>query len=136
AIPLELRGLHASPGQIGIALSMFGLGMFIFEWVWGVLADRIGYRIPMIASLILYSGGILLLARADSVFLIAIAYLLASGMMVAVGTNGRSMLGPLLPPQDPAIGLARLTAQWVVGRAVGWAAGGLLLAPQSIRAVL
>ena len=62
AIPLELRGLHANPGQIGIALSMFGLGMFIFEWVWGVLADRIGYRIPMIASLILYAGGIVLLA--------------------------------------------------------------------------
>jgi MFS family permease len=78
---------------------MFGLGMFIFEWVWGVLADRIGYRIPMIASLILYAAGILLLARADSVFLIAIAYLLASGMMVAVGPIGRSFLGTTLSAQ-------------------------------------
>jgi MFS family permease len=31
AVPLELRQLRASPGQIGIALSMFGLGMFLFE---------------------------------------------------------------------------------------------------------
>ena len=84
AVPLELRQLRASPGQIGIALSMFGLGMFLFEWVWGVLADRIGYQIPLIASQLLYAAGIFFLARADSVPAIAIAYLLASGMMVAV----------------------------------------------------
>jgi MFS family permease len=136
AIPLELRGLHANPGQIGIALSMFGLGMFIFEWVWGVLADRIGYRIPMIASLILYAGGILLLARADTVFLIAIAYLLASGMMVAVGPIGRSFLGTTLPPQYQATGLALLAAQWVIGEAIGAGAGGLMIDHLPIRTVL
>ena len=136
AIPLELRGLHANPGQIGIALSMFGLGMFIFEWMWGVLADRIGYRIPMIASLILYAGGILLLARADSVFLIAIAYLLASGMMVGVGPIGRSFLGTTLPPQYQATGLSFLAAQWVIGGAVGSGAGGLLIDHIPIRNVL
>jgi len=115
---------------------MFGLGMFIFEWVWGVLADRIGYRIPMIASLILYAGGILLLARADSVFLIAIAYLLASGMMVAVGPIGRSFLGTTLPPQYQATGLALLAAQWVIGEAIGSGAGGLLIDHFPIRTVL
>jgi MFS family permease len=115
---------------------MFGLGMFIFEWVWGVLADRIGYRIPMIASLILYAGGILLLARADTVFLIAIAYLLASGMMVAVGPIGRSFLGTTLPPQYQATGLALLAAQWVIGEAIGAGAGGLLIDHFPIRTVL
>jgi MFS family permease len=115
---------------------MFGLGMFIFEWVWGVLADRIGYRIPMIASLVLYTGGILLLARADTVFLIAIAYLLASGMMVAVGPIGRSFLGTTLPPQYQATGLALLAAQWVIGEAIGSGAGGLLIDHLPIRTVL
>jgi predicted MFS family arabinose efflux permease len=115
---------------------MFGLGMFIFEWVWGVLADRIGYRIPMIASLILYAAGILLLARADSVFLIAIAYLLASGMMVAVGPIGRSFLGTTLSAQYQATGLAVLAAQWVIGEAIGAGAGGLLIDHFPIRVVL
>jgi len=136
AIPLELRQLRATPGEIGITLSMFGLGMFIFEWVWGVLADRVGYRAPMIASLILYAAGVLLLARADSVFFIAIAYLLASGMMVAVGPIGRSFIGTTLPPQYQGTGLALLSAQWVIGEAIGAGAGGVLIDHVAIRNVL
>ncbi|HYT11762.1 MAG TPA: MFS transporter [Candidatus Nitrosopolaris sp.] len=136
AIPLELRQLHANPGQIGITLSMFGLGMFLFEWVWGVLADRFGYRGPLLVSLLLYSAGILLLARADSVFLIAVAYLLASGMMVAVGPICRSFLGTTLPARYQGTGLALLSAQWVIGEAIGAAAGGILIDHVPIRPVL
>jgi DHA1 family multidrug resistance protein-like MFS transporter len=136
AVPLELRQLHASPGQIGVALSMFGLGMFLFEWVWGVLADHFGYRAPLVASLLLYSAGILLLARADSVVLIAIAYLLASGMMVAVGPIGRSFLGTTLPARYQGTGLALISAQWVIGEALGAGAGGLLIDHYPIRAVI
>ncbi len=115
---------------------MFGLGMFLFEWVWGVLADRIGYRAPLIASQILYAAGIVLLARADSVVLIAIAYLLASGMMVAVGPIGRSFLGTTLPPQYRATGLALIAAQWVIAEAIGAGAGGQLIDHVPIRSVL
>jgi MFS family permease len=136
AVPLELRQLRASPTEIGIALSMFGLGMFLFEWIWGVLADRIGYLPPMVVSLILYAAGIVLLARADSVFQIAIAYLLASGMMVAVGPVGRSFLGTNLPPQYQGTGLALLAAMWVIGEAFGSGAGGQLIDHVPIRSVL
>ena len=44
AVPLELRSLHASSSEIGITLAMFGLGTFLFEWVWRAIADRVGYR--------------------------------------------------------------------------------------------
>jgi MFS family permease len=115
---------------------MFGLGMFLFEWIWGVLADRFGYRAPLVASLVLYSAGILLLARADSVVLIAIAYLLASGMMVAVGPIGRSFLGTTLPAQYQGTGLALIAAQWVIGEALGAGAGGLLIDHYPIRNVI
>ena len=136
AVPLELRQLRASPTEIGVALSMFGLGMFLFEWVWGLLADRVGYLPPMVVSLILYAAGIVLLARADTVFLIAIAYLLASGMMVAVGPVGRSFLGTSLPPQHQGTGLALLAAMWVIGEAFGSGAGGQLIDHMPIRSVL
>ncbi|TMF43162.1 MAG: MFS transporter [Chloroflexi bacterium] len=136
AVPLELRQLRASPTQIGIALSMFGLGMFIFEWVWGVLADRLGYVAPMVVSLVLYAAGIVLLARVESVVLIGLAYLLASGMMVAVGPVGRSFLGTNLPPRYQGTGLALLAATWVIGEAIGSGAGGHLIDQLPIRSVL
>jgi MFS family permease len=135
-LPLELRQLHASPTQIGLTLAMFGFGMFAFEWLWGVLADRIGYRSPLVVSQLLYAASIVLLARADSVVLIAISYLLASGMMVAVGPVARSYLGTALHSRLRATGLALLSAQWVIAAAIGAGAGGQLIDHFPIRSVL
>ncbi len=106
---------------------MFGLGMFLFEWVWGAIADRVGYRIPLIASQVLYAIALVILSRAGSVTQLAVAYLVASGMMVAVGPVGRSFLGTTLPPRLRATGLALIGAQWVVAGAVGAGAGGQLV---------
>src|SRR3981189_826173 len=96
-LPLELRQLRASPNEIGLTLSMFGFGMFAFEWFWGILADRVGYRAPLIVSQLLYAACIVLLAQANSIFLIAVGYFLASGMMVAVGPIARSYPGSAPP---------------------------------------
>src|ERR1700682_6300256 len=86
--PLKLAQLKATPNEIGLTLAMFGLGMFIFEALWGMVADRFGYRAPMIVSAILYSICIVLLARTQTVPVIAAGYLLAAGMMVAAGAIG------------------------------------------------
>jgi MFS family permease len=115
---------------------MFGFGMFAFEWLWGVLADRLGYRVPLIASQLLYGGCIVLLARADSVLLIAAGYFLASGMMVAVGPIARSYLGTALHARLRATGLALLSAQWVIASAIGSGAGGQLIEHVPIRSIL
>lgn len=114
---------------------MFGLGMFLFEWVWGALADRVGYRIPIIASQLLYAIAVVFLARAGSVTTIAVAYLVASGMMVAVGPLGRSFLGTTLPPTLRATGLAFIAAQWVFAGALGSGLGGQLIDRFPIRDV-
>src|SRR5438270_5328541 len=136
AVPLELRQLHASPAEIGVALSMFGFGMFAFEWVWGVLADRFGYRVPLIASAILYGLAIALLARAGSVAEIAIAYFASAGMMVAAGPLGRSFIGTTLPPRLRATGLALISAMWVFSSAIGSGAGGQAIERAPIASVL
>jgi MFS family permease len=135
-LPLELRQLRASPNEIGLTLSMFGFGMFAFEWFWGVLADRAGYRAPLIASQLLYAACIVLLASVNSIFLIAVSYLLASGMMVAVGPIARSYLGTALRSRLRATGLALLSASWVVAEAVGAGAGGQLIDRFPIRSVM
>jgi MFS family permease len=136
SLPLELRGLRAAPDQIGVTLAMFGFGMLAFEWVWGIVADRVGYAAPLVVSQVLYAGCIALLARADSIFLIAAVYFLASGMMVAVGPIARSYLGTTLHAHLRATGLALLTAQWVIAEAVGAGAGGQLIDHFPIRSVL
>jgi MFS family permease len=136
SLPLELRQLRASPDQIGVSLAMFGFGMFAFEWLWGVIADRVGYRAPLVASQILYGAFFLLLARADSVLLIAIGYFLASGMMVAVGPIARSYLGTSLHARLRATGLAILAAQWLIASSIGAGVGGQLIDRFPIRSVI
>lgn len=136
AIPLELRELHAGPREIGITLSMFGVGLLLFEWLWGLIADRFGYRGPLIVSMFLYAAGVFLVASSTTVFLIAVSYLLASGMLVSVGPIGRSFLGTTLPPNLRATGLAVLSAQWLFGDALGAGSGGLLIEHIPIRDVL
>jgi MFS family permease len=135
-LPLELRQLQAGPNEIGLTLSMFGFGMFAFEWLWGILADRFGYRLPLVASQLLYAGSIVVLARADSVLLIAAAYFLSSGMMVAAGPIARSYLGTSLHRHLRATGLALVSAQWVIAEALGSGAGGQLIDRFPIRDVL
>ena len=136
SVPLELRQLHAAPGEIGITLSMFGFGMFAFEWLWGVVADRAGYRAPLVASQVLFALCIFLLGLASGVAMIAVTYFLASGMMVAVGPIGRSYIGTALHSRLRATGLALLSAQWVLMEAVGSGAGGQLIDHFAIRNVL
>src|SRR4029077_1967832 len=136
AVPLELRSLHAGPREIGVTLAMFGLGTFLFEWVWGVIADRVGYQWPLVISMVLYAGGVFLLARSNTVPFIAASYLLTSGMLVSVGPVGRSFLGTTLPPNLRATGLAVLSAEWLFGDAIGAGLGGYLLEHISTRDVL
>jgi len=136
SLPLELHQLRAKPNEIGLTLSMYGFGMLAFEWVWGILADRVGYRAPLIASQLLYAVCIVLLARADSIFLIAISYFVACGMMVAVGPIARSYVGTALHSRLRATGLALLSAQWVISEALGAGAGGLLIDRFPIRNVM
>ena len=135
-LPLELRQLRASPNEIGLALSMYGFGMFAFEWLWGVLADRAGYRAPLVVSQLLYAACIVLLARVDAIVLIALSYFLTSGMMVAVGPIARSYIGTAVHSRLRATGLALLAASWVVAEAVGAGAGGQLIDHFPIRGVL
>jgi MFS family permease len=135
-LPLELRQLRATPNQIGLTLAMFGFGMFAFEWLWGFLADRYGYRAPLVVSQLLYAVCILLLARAGSVLPIAISYLVASGMYVAAGPVGRSYLGTALHARLRATGLALLSAQWLIAGAIGAGAGGQLIEHVPIRSIL
>lgn len=128
--------MHATPNETGITLAMFGFGMFAFEWLWGVVADRVGYGSPLVFSQLFYAAFIVVLSRVDSIAPIAAAYFLASGTMVAVGPISRSYLGTSLHRRLRATGLALLSAQWAIAEAVGAGVGGQLIDHLPIRTVL
>ena len=126
-VPLRLKHLQAAPAEIGVALAMFGLGLFATEWLWGIVADRYGYRKPLVISQVLYAVCLTFLARAETVPLIAAGYFFAAASMVAVGPISRSHLGTALHPHLRATGQAMLGAQWILASALGAGIGGALL---------
>jgi MFS family permease len=126
SLPLYLAAVHASPGEIGATLSMFGVGMFVFEFLWGWLADRYGVPIPLIASRFLFALAMLGFAFANNIFEFALLYLLSSGMMVAGGPLGRSFLGVSLPQKRRGVGLGLHSAVGTFASAAGAVIAGLM----------
>jgi MFS transporter, DHA1 family, tetracycline resistance protein len=135
-VPLELQQLHAGPAETGLTLAMFGFGMFSFEWFWGAVADRFGYRAPLAISQCLFALFIALLSQVESVPLIAATYFFACGMLVAGGPIPRSYVGTSVHPHLRATGLALLASQWAMAEAIGSGAAGVLIDHFPIRSVM
>ncbi len=76
-------GLTAS--ETGMMLALFFLPFALFQYPFGVLADRIGRVPPMVAGSVLYGVGIIAVGLAPSV-------VLAGTAMVAVGVLGALVL--------------------------------------------
>jgi MFS family permease len=126
ALPLFLTAIGTAPASIGIVLSMFGVGMIVFEFGWGWLADRFGVQIPLIISRFGMAAAMLGFALNRSLFGLAVAYLLSAGFMVAGGPLGRAFLGVYLPRQQRGIALGFHGAAMTLGSAFGALGGGLL----------
>jgi MFS family permease len=126
ALPLFLTEARAAPAAIGVVLSMFGVGMIVFEFGWGWLADRFGVQIPFIVSRFGMATSMLGFVLNRSLLGLAIAYLLGAGFMVAGGPLGRAFLGVYLPRQQRGVALGFHGASMTLGSAFGALGGGLL----------
>jgi MFS transporter, ACDE family, multidrug resistance protein len=126
ALPLFLTAIGTAPAAIGLVLSMFGVGMIVFEFGWGWLADRFGVQIPLIVSRFGMAASMVGFALNRSLIGLAIAYLLCAGFMVAGGPLGRAFLGVYLPRQQRGIALGFHGASMTLGGAFGALGAGLL----------
>jgi MFS transporter, DHA1 family, tetracycline resistance protein len=126
SLPLYLVAVHATPAEIGATLSMFGVGMLTFEFLWGWLADRFGVPIPLIVSRFLFAGAMIGFAFARTIPEFAILYLLSSGMSVAGGPLGRSFLGVSLPHRRRGVGLGLHTSMANFTTALGAVLAGVM----------
>ncbi|MFC7021243.1 MULTISPECIES: MFS transporter [Haloarcula] len=80
-----------SPGATGLMLALFFAPFGLLQYPFGVLSDRIGRTLPVVAGSALYGLGVVAVGRAPSVELAAVA-------MVAVG-----VLGALMAPATMAL---------------------------------
>lgn len=126
ALPLFLTQIGTAPASIGVVLSMFGVGMIVFEFGWGWLADRFGVQVPLIISRFGMAASMVGFALNRSLLGLAIAYLLCAGFMVAGGPLGRAFLGVYLPRQQRGTALGFHGAAMTLGGAFGALGGGLV----------
>jgi len=122
--------LGLTPGVVGLLLSAWLMGMFIGAFLMGTLADRIGRKPVIVASLLLYSIPAGLCGLADRWELIAalrfLAGIGASSYMAVTST----LVSECFPRRIRGRAVAFLESAW----AFGWLLAaylGLILAPTS-----
>jgi DHA1 family bicyclomycin/chloramphenicol resistance-like MFS transporter len=88
ALPAIGRALSASPGEVGLVISLFALGVGLMQLVYGPLSDRYGRRRVLMAALVIY-----LVATVGIVLAPDIESLIALRFLQAIGACAGTVLG-------------------------------------------
>lgn len=118
------RELSAS--TVGTVVACFGLGSFASQPIGGYVADRVGRRATLVASMIGSAAAFMLFAAARGLVVIAIAAVLAGMMIDAYRPAVSAIVADLVRPEHRPRAFALL--YWVInlGVAVAGVAGGFL----------
>jgi predicted MFS family arabinose efflux permease len=120
------REFRLTASEVGLLLTCYGAGSLVSVLIGGVVADRLGRRLAMMASL--FGGGALacLMGLSPSIR-VFIPLLVIFGFVADLyRPAASSVIGDLLPPAQRAVGFAALRTAINLGFAVGMAVGGLL----------
>ncbi|MFO1426795.1 MAG: MFS transporter [Steroidobacteraceae bacterium] len=124
-IPFYAVRLGLAPGWVTLVIALHSLMQFLGAPVLGRLSDRHGRRPVLIISMAGHALAYLLLTVADSLPLLVLSRLL-SGVTAANLAAAYAYITDVTPPGQRAAGLARLSAAFALGFALGPAVGGLL----------
>ncbi len=115
-----------SPSTVGTVVACFGLGSFASQPIGGYVADRVGRRATLVASMIGSAAAFMLFAAARGLVVIAIAAVLAGMMIDAYRPAVSAIVADLVRPEHRPRAFALL--YWVInlGVAVAGVAGGFL----------
>ncbi|WP_336002247.1 MFS transporter [Halorientalis halophila] len=113
-----------SPGQTGLMLALFFAPFALFQYPFGVLSDRIGRTIPVLAGSTLYGLAVIGVGFAPTV-------LMAGAAMVGVGVIGALMapatmalVTDLAPDAERGVAMAAFNAFGSLGFLAGVLVGG------------
>ena len=119
SLPAISKGLHASPGEVGVTLAAFFAGLGLGQLVYGPLSDRVGRRGPLIAGVSTFLVGAVLCAIAPNIWLLVLARFLqalggSAGQVVARASVrdrfGHQMAARVLSLLILVLGLAPIVA--------------------------
>jgi EmrB/QacA subfamily drug resistance transporter len=133
-----IQGRGLSAGSAGIVMTAQFLAMSVTAPVSGMVADRIGSRVPATAGMVLLAGGLFLLSAMDgssSLYRVAISLAVTGlGMAMFVTPNNSAMLGAA-PSGRKGIASGILATSRLLGMATGVSiAGAILVAAVGARA--
>jgi DHA1 family tetracycline resistance protein-like MFS transporter len=124
-LPYYGRSLGADAVAIGALFAVYSLTQFLLAPFWGALADRVGRRPVLLASIAWGFVAYLLFAVAESYGVLLLSRFLA-GLSAAVIGVSQAYLADRTPAEERAGGMGLLGAAFGMGFVVGPALGALL----------
>lgn len=125
-VPTYARTFGVSQGMIGLLFGSYAAALFLATPLFGLLADRVGRRGPLLWGLLGLAAATLLFAFAGSFPLLLLARVLQGISGAATWTAGLALLADVAPPQTRGRTMGLAMSAMALGTLVGPTFGGFL----------
>ncbi|MHA1536301.1 MAG: MFS transporter [Alphaproteobacteria bacterium] len=124
-LPLWAQKFGAGPADVGLLVSIFAVGQFIFAFVWGWVSDHWGRRPVILLALVGTLGSFLLMVFTDSLLWLFVARAIAGAMGGSFGV-AQAYVTDVTAPEHRARAMGWFAGAFSLGFILGPAIGGLL----------
>jgi MFS family permease len=134
-MPLFAATLGAGPAQVGTINGAFMLTAGLLSVPAGLLADRIGRTVPIIAGITATAASSLLVTQCHQPGQMAAAYILFGAGLAAFAPGMMSLVADVMPPQQLGKAYGWYTTAIYIAMTLGPATGGYLAKAVGLRQV-
>lgn len=125
-LPYVVTRMGAGPVEMGLLVTVWAGGQFLFSSLWGSLSDRIGRRPVILAGLVSYALTFGLMAAARSVEVLIAARALGGILSAATFPASQAYVADVTEGRERARQMAQMGAAMNLGFLAGPMLGGLL----------
>jgi len=134
-MPLFAATLGAGPAQVGTINGAFMLTAGLLSIPSGLLADRIGRKVPIIAGMIATAASSLLVTQCQQPWQMAAAYILFGAGLAALAPGMLSLVADVMPSDRLGQAYGWYTTAIYIAMTLGPASGGYLAKALGLREV-
>jgi MFS transporter, DHA1 family, solute carrier family 18 (vesicular amine transporter), member 1/2 len=137
AVPVlpRIAAAHgASAAEVGVLFAVYAGALLVTTPVAGVLVDRVGNRVPMLAGLLVLAAAVLLFAFAQAYPTLVLARLLQGCAAAVSWTAGLGLIAAAYPAEEVGKPMGVALSSMGAGVLLGPLAGGLLAGHLGTRA--